>query len=53
MANQRVDPGEQQMRLEIMPLAEKPPVLALKGLEPVAEALRLFGAEGVERNPSR
>ncbi len=37
------------MRLEIVALAELPPVAPLEIFEPVAKAARLFPAEGVDR----
>ena len=50
MVDDLVDPGEQQMRLEIMALAELPPVLALAAFEPVEIAVRLVPAERIDRN---
>ena len=44
-----VDPGEQEMRLEVMPFAEFLPLRRLEVLHRVPVAPRLIGAERVER----
>jgi hypothetical protein len=44
-----VDPGEQEVRLEIVPLAELPALVALEAFEPVEIAARLLRAERRDR----
>src|SRR5262249_25746243 len=49
MTRQRVDPGEQQVRLEIVALAEQPAIPPLEPLESVAEQVRFLAAKRVDR----
>src|SRR5205814_238306 len=49
VVNDPVDPGEQQMRLQIMALAELPSIRALEAFEPVKIAARLVPAERIDR----